>query len=172
MGITFELLNGRWLHVNQRLCDILGYSLEELRARDFQDVTYPEDVAADDLARQQFLAGEIQSYSREKRYVRRDGLVVWVDVIVTLQRSPAGEPKFFITVVQDITERKKLEQQFLQSQKMEAVGQLAGGIAHASIICLPQSPDTANSVWRVCPLTTAYDATSKRSKKPETEQLP
>jgi len=130
VGIAHTDLNGRWLHVNQRLCDILGYSREELLECNFQDVTYPEDVAADDLARQQFLAGEIQRYSREKRYVRRDGLVVWVEVIVTLQRSPAGEPKFFITVVQDVTERKRLEQQFLQSQKMEAVGQLAGGIAH------------------------------------------
>ncbi len=130
VGIAHTELNGRWLHVNQRLCDILGYSREELLRRNFQDVTHSEDVAADDFARRQFLAGEIQRYSREKRYVRRDGLVVWVDVIVTLQRSPAGEPKFFITVVQDITERKRLEQQFLQSQKMEAVGQLAGGIAH------------------------------------------
>jgi PAS domain S-box-containing protein len=130
VGIAHTDLNGRWRHVNQRLCDILGYSREELLECNFQDVTYPEDVAADELARRQFLAGEIQRYSREKRYVRRDGLVVWVNVIVTLQRSPAGEPKFFITVVQDITERKQLEQQFLQSQKMEAVGQLAGGIAH------------------------------------------
>lgn len=130
VGIAHTDLNGRWRRVNQRLCDILGYSREELLVRNFQNVTHPEDVAADDLARRQFLAGELQRYSREKRYVRRDGLVVWVDVIVTLQRSPEREPKFFITVVEDITERKRLEQQFLQSQKMEAVGQLAGGIAH------------------------------------------
>ena len=130
VGIAHVDLNGRWKHVNQQLCDILGYSREELLNYTFQSITHADDVEADDRAFRQHLAGEIQRYACEKRYIRKDGSTVWVNLIVTLLRDTEGKPKYFIDVVQDITDRKKLEQNFLQAQKMEALGQLAGGIAH------------------------------------------
>jgi two-component system cell cycle sensor histidine kinase/response regulator CckA len=130
VGIAHVSPDGQPLRVNHKFCDIVGYSSEELLARKFQDLTYPGDLEADLAHVHRMLAGEIQTYSIEKRYVRKDGSLVWVNLTDALVRHSSGEPKYFISVVQDITERKHLEEQFLQAQKMEAVGSLAGGVAH------------------------------------------
>ena len=122
--------NGQLLRVNQKYCDIVGYSPEELLERRFQDITYPDDLPANTAYVDGMLAGEIELPSIEKRYVRKDGTLIWVNLTNALLYHPSGEPKYFISVVQDITERKHLEGQFLQAQKMEAIGRLAGGIAH------------------------------------------
>jgi PAS domain S-box-containing protein len=123
-------LDGRWVRVNQRLCDILGYTHEELLARTFQDITHPDDLDFDLLQRRQLVAGEIQTLSREKRYLHKDGSTVWVDLTVSMLRELSGEPKYFIAVAQDITARKQVEQELFHAQRMAGVGQLAGGIAH------------------------------------------
>ena len=129
-GMGHTSLEGQWLRVNQRLCDIVGYTRDELLARTFQDITHPDDLDVDVAATRQLLANEIQTRSREKRYLHKDGSIVWVDLTVSVMRDSSGEPKAFIAVVQDITGRKQLEQELLHSQRMEGVGQLAGGIAH------------------------------------------
>jgi PAS domain S-box-containing protein len=129
-GMGHTSLEGRWVRVNQRLCDIVGYTRDELLARTFQDITHPDDLDVDVAATRQLLANEIQSRSREKRYLHKKGSIVWVDLTVSVMRDSSGEPKAFIAVVQDITGRKQLEQELLHSQRMEGVGQLAGGIAH------------------------------------------
>jgi two-component system cell cycle sensor histidine kinase/response regulator CckA len=129
-GMGHTTLEGQWVRVNQRLCDIVGYTREELRARTFQDLTHPDDLDVDLVAQRQLLANEIQTLSREKRYLHKDGSIVWIDLTVSILREPSGEPKYFIAVVQDITGRKQLEQELLHAQRMEGVGLLAGGIAH------------------------------------------
>jgi PAS domain S-box-containing protein len=129
-GMGHTTLEGRWVRVNQRLCEIVGYTREELLARTFQDITHPDDLDLDLVAMRQLLANEIHTLAREKRYLRKDGAVVWVDLTVSTMRAPSGEPEYFIAVVQDITGRKELEQELLHAQRMEGVGQLAGGIAH------------------------------------------
>jgi two-component system cell cycle sensor histidine kinase/response regulator CckA len=129
-GMGHSTLDGRWVRVNQRLCDILGYTHEELLARTFQDITHPDDLDFDLLQRRQLVAGEIQTLSREKRYLHKDGSTVWVDLTVSMLRELSGEPKYFIAVAQDITARKQVEQELFHAQRMEGVGQLAGGIAH------------------------------------------
>ncbi len=101
---------GRWLRFNQRLCDLLGYSPAELAARTYLDVTHPDDREASSAHFQRLLAGEMDAYELEKRYVRQDGALVWAHLTVSLVRTPEGAPANTIQMVQDITERKRLEQ--------------------------------------------------------------
>jgi PAS domain S-box-containing protein len=111
VGMAQVRPDGRFRRVNHRLCDIVGYSCEELTARTFQDLTHPEDLGPDLAQVRRCLAGEIDTYALEKRYVRKDGRVVWVHLTVSLARLPSGEPDYFISVVEDISRRKELEQQ-------------------------------------------------------------
>jgi diguanylate cyclase (GGDEF)-like protein/PAS domain S-box-containing protein len=117
VGVAHTSPDGRWLRVNQRLCDLLGYTREELGRRTFQDLTHPDDLPADLAYTRQLLDGEIRTYSMEKRYVRRDGSHVWVDLTVSLTREPSGQPDCFIAVVVDITDRKRAEEELRRSEE-------------------------------------------------------
>ncbi|HXF67689.1 MAG TPA: PAS domain S-box protein [Burkholderiales bacterium] len=102
--------NPRWLRVNQRLADILGYTREELLELTSVDLTPPEDH---DLAieyNEQLLRGELTSYTREKRYVRKDGSIIWAEISLTAVRGPDGRPSHIISIVQDVTGRKRAEE--------------------------------------------------------------
>src|ERR671921_3044727 len=104
-------IDGRWLRVNRRLSEIVGYEREELLQRTFQEITHPDDLEGD-LAHMRFLLeGELQTYTKEKRYLRKGGPEVWVNLTVSLVRDASGEPAYFIAVVEDISERKKTEQE-------------------------------------------------------------
>ncbi|MBD2521861.1 PAS domain S-box protein [Nostoc sp. FACHB-133] len=106
VGIAHVAIDGRWLLVNQRLCNILGYTPEELQLLTFQDITHPDDINADLKYFYQILADDIQTYSIEKRYFCKDSSLVWVNLTVSLMREPSGEPRYFISVVEDISERQ------------------------------------------------------------------
>src|SRR4051794_5174642 len=117
VGIGHRHLEGRFLRVNQKFCSIVGYSREELLQKTMQDITHPDDLdAGADLAGA-LLRGESPGFSLEKRYVRRDGSPVWVELSVSLQRDAAGKPDYFIGIVQDISERKRLEGELRQSKE-------------------------------------------------------
>ena len=75
-------LAGRWLRMNQQLCEILGYTQEELRTLTFQEITHPDDLDTDMTAHRRLLANEIQSYATEKRFVKKGGSIVWVHLTV------------------------------------------------------------------------------------------
>ena len=109
VGIAQVSLEGRWMRVNQKLCDIVGYSYEELTTKTFQDITHPEDLETDLGYVQQLLNREINTYSLEKRYFHKDGSLVWIHLTVALVRGDTGQPRYFISVVEDITGRKQLE---------------------------------------------------------------
>jgi PAS domain S-box-containing protein len=109
VGIAHNALDGSWLRVNQRLCDILGYTREELLQKTFQEITYPDDLDADLEQTRRLLAGEINTFTMEKRYIRKDGSVVWINLTVSLVREPSGDPGYFIAVIEDISERKQVE---------------------------------------------------------------
>ena len=130
VGMSHVSPDGRYLRVNQKFCDITGYARSELLGRSSSDITHPDDIGRDAELRRRMLRGEIPISAMEKRYVRKDGTVVWVNRTISAVCDSAGEPKYFISVVQDITAAKKLETQLRQAQKMEAVGQLTGGVAH------------------------------------------
>jgi PAS domain S-box-containing protein len=121
VGISQVRLDGHILQVNQRFCDITGYTREELAERTIQDITYPEDVAPHLGSMRQLLDGEIPTYSMEKRYIHKDGSLVWVHLTMSLVRARVrqsgrrntslGEPQYFISVIEDINARKQLERQ-------------------------------------------------------------
>ncbi len=109
VGVAHVGLDGSWLRVNQRLCDIVGYGREELLEMTFQDITYPDDLEADLGRLHQLLAGEISRYAMEKRYFRKNGSVVWINLTVSLVRDEAGEPDYLVSVIEDISDRKEAE---------------------------------------------------------------
>ncbi len=116
-GIAHVDFNGRWARVNQRLCDIVGYTREELLQKTFHEITYPDDMSAGLEQFTRLRQGEVPSYSLEKRYVRKDGSPVWVELFVSLQRDAAGKPAYAIGVVHDISERKRLETALRQAKE-------------------------------------------------------
>ncbi|MDZ8104042.1 MAG: PAS domain S-box protein [Nostoc sp. DedQUE12a] len=115
VGIAHVAINGRWLLVNQRLCDIIGYTLEELQLLTFQDITHPDDLEADLKYVDDILADRIQTYSMEKRFFRKDNSIVWVNLTVALMRESSTEPKYFISVIEDISDRKHSQEQIKAS---------------------------------------------------------
>lgn len=137
VGIAHVGVDGRWLRVNDRLCEIFGYSHDEMMRMKFQDITCAEELETDIQYRNRMLSGEIQTYTREKRYIRKDGAVVWGGLSVSLVRNEAGSPVFFIAVVEDITERKKAEEelqrvrlQLWHADRVAHTGALTVSLAH------------------------------------------
>jgi two-component system sensor histidine kinase/response regulator len=110
IGMALVGLDGRWLRVNRSLCTIVGYSEEELLARDFQSITHPDDLDSDLEFVRQMRDGKISSYQMEKRYFHKQGQIVWVLLSVSMVRNADGEPLYFISQIQDITERKRSEE--------------------------------------------------------------
>jgi PAS domain S-box-containing protein len=109
IGAAHVGIDGRWLRVNRRLSEIVGYEREELLERTFQDITHPDDLEGDLEQMRLLLSGELQTYTMEKRYLRKGDSEVWVNLTVSLVRDASGEPAYFIAVVEDISERKKTE---------------------------------------------------------------
>ncbi len=117
VGMAHVGIDGRWLHVNDKLCAIVGYSRDELLQMTFQDITHPEDLQKDLNFVCQILSGEIKTYSMEKRYIRKDRTVVWINLTVSVVRQATGAPGYFISVVEDITDRKRAEEALRQSEE-------------------------------------------------------
>jgi PAS domain S-box-containing protein len=110
VGIAHVGMDGTWLRVNPRLCDMLGYSREELLAITFASLTHPDDVEENVAAFRRMLAGERSSYDADKRYLRKDGSIVWVHLNIVLIRKEDGTPDYNLDVITDITERKVAEE--------------------------------------------------------------
>lgn len=109
-GIAQVGLDGQWLRVNERMCEITGYTEAELLARTFQDITHPEYLEADLMLAGRLLRGEITSYAMEKRYLRKDGGTVWAELSVSLVHGATGTPDSFVAVIEDISARKRAEE--------------------------------------------------------------
>ena len=129
-GVAHLSLAGRWIRVNRRLCEILGYTAQELLLLDISTLMHPENIREQEEALKALMAGTRERYQGEGRMRRGDGSDVWTSVTVTVHRDESGSPRYLISVIDDITERKTLEHALTQSQKMDAIGQLAGGVAH------------------------------------------
>lgn len=114
IGMAIVSLEGKWLEVNQSICDIVGYSRTELQKLTFQEITLPEDLDKDLAYVDQLLANKIKSYQMEKRYYHKNGQPVWVLLTVTLMRDEGGKPLYFITQVLNIDDRKRNEKRIAE----------------------------------------------------------
>jgi PAS domain S-box-containing protein len=131
VGIVHVDTGGLWIRVNQRLCDLLGYAREELEGKDAVALLEPEDVAAETDAFSRMAAGTVKHHVvEERRYRRRDGSFIWARVHTSIHDDTDGQARHFISVFEDITERRTLDAQVRQANKMDAIGQLASGVAH------------------------------------------
>jgi diguanylate cyclase (GGDEF)-like protein/PAS domain S-box-containing protein len=110
IGISHVAKDGRFIHVNRSLCEMLGYSREELLALNVKQISHPEDQNVTDEAKKRLLAGDTDSIRMEKRYLRKDGTPVWVRINVALNRALDGTPLYDISAVEDISERKRVEE--------------------------------------------------------------
>lgn len=130
VGIALESLTGTWLQSNRSLCEMLGYTNNELKNRTFDDITHPDDVDVSRYARVRMLNGDAKTIQFEKKYIHKLGHTVLASVNLSPVRDDNGEPLYMIAQIQDITERKVLEEKLQRGQKLESIGQLAAGIAH------------------------------------------
>ena len=110
IGMALLTPEGRWVRVNQALLAITGYTSEELLAKTIEEVTHPDDMSVDLEHVRQLLAGEIREYQMEKRYFHARGHVISTMLSVSLVRDLQGRPLHFIAQIQDITERKLMEE--------------------------------------------------------------
>ena len=130
IGMGIVGLDGRFLRVNRALCRIGGYSEEELLSRSFQDVVPAEELEYHRCEVRRLLHGEIESYEREVRYRHKLGHDVWVRFAVSAVRGRDGEVVHLLGQAEDISARKEAEERLRQAERLEAVGRLAGGVAH------------------------------------------
>ena len=130
VGIVQVGIDETFLQVNPAMCTMLGYSETEMLGMKPESITHPEDRARDRSLMESLLSGEHDSYEIEKRYLHRDGATIWGSLTSSLVKDTSGRPLYRVSIVQNITQRKRTEAELQQVQKMEAIGQLAGGVAH------------------------------------------
>lgn len=122
IGIALVATTGRWLQVNRALCDIVGYTEQELLVTNFQAITHPDDLATDLAYVTQLLAGEISTYHMEKRYIHKLGGIVWIQLNVSLVHDGEGRPLYFIAQIQNVTERHRVTAELRESEaRLQAI---------------------------------------------------
>ncbi len=117
VGIAHMDPAGAWLRVNERICQIVGYGREELLTKTFKEITHAEDLDADLSQLKSLLAGETDSYTMEKRYLRKDGSLIWGNLTVSCSRNAEGKVEYLIAVVDDISRRKQGETELRESDE-------------------------------------------------------
>lgn len=136
VGMAHISTEGRWLRVNQKVSEIVGYDPEELSGLTFQDITHPDDLEIDLGLLDEVIRGERDTYRIEKRYFRKDGEMVWVNLTVGCVRNAAGEVDYFISVLEDITEQKRVHRALFESEaRFRAVQQTSpdGFLMYSSV---------------------------------------
>lgn len=107
VGIAHVAMDGSFLLVNARFCEITGYSADALNSTGFQQITHPDDLRADEVLLARLTDGEIPRYTMEKRYIRSDGAIIWVNLTVSMMRDDGGRPELYVAVIEDLSEVRK-----------------------------------------------------------------
>lgn len=117
IGMALVSLDGNWLQVNRSLCEMLGYSEQELLAKTFQSVTHPDDLEKSMQGLHRMHSGEVQSFQMEKRYLHKQGYAVWVMLSSSIIRNGQGQPLYVVTQIEDISKRKQAEEELRNLSK-------------------------------------------------------
>jgi diguanylate cyclase (GGDEF)-like protein/PAS domain S-box-containing protein len=128
IGMALVSPNGGWQQVNQSLCQTLGFPADELKKLTFQQITHPDDLNSDLQQLERLVAGDIMTYTMEKRYFRKDGEIVWARLTVSMVRDAALQPHYFIAQIIDISELKQSEQVNRRLMERITLANEAGGI--------------------------------------------
>ncbi|WP_338815675.1 PAS domain S-box protein (plasmid) [Bernardetia sp. Wsw4-3y2] len=116
-GMALISLEGKWVQVNQQVCNMLNYTKEELSKLTFQDITHPEDLDLDLKLLEELLAGKRESYQMEKRYFDKSSNLVWALLSVSMMKDETGKPLYFVSQLTNITEKKNYQKQHLLKTK-------------------------------------------------------
>ncbi len=146
---------GRFVRINQKYCDILGYTAEEMQKTTFPEITHPEDLQEDLDNMEKLKKGEIREFSMEKRYFRKDGSIVWVNLTVSPTWIEGEKPQYHIAIVEDITDRKHAEQALRESER--TLSTLMSNLPGMAYRCLPDPQWTMKFVSSGCIDLTGYD---------------
>jgi two-component system, cell cycle sensor histidine kinase and response regulator CckA len=130
LGVALVGKDYHLLKVNSALCRMVGYAEAELTQMSFVDITYPEDLQANTVLAERLFRREIPRYWLQKRYVKKNGDLIWVNLTASVIRDSEGLPLYGLAMIEDITETKRAQEEALARQKLESLGVLAGGIAH------------------------------------------
>lgn len=114
VGVAHIGLDGQWIRVNDKLCQIVGYSREELLEGTFRDINVPEEKTP--TLAQLFIDGKASQFTLEKRYLRKDGSIIWGNLTAALLRDASGEPKYILAIIEDISERKKVQEEIVRQK--------------------------------------------------------
>lgn len=148
IGMAIVDLDGRFLQVNPALLNIVGYDESEMLATDFQSITHPDDLESDVALARQLMAGEIDHYHMEKRYLHKLGQIVWIQLSVSVARDRAGRACFAISQIQDITDRKHAAEEL--ARRLRQIDRLTQSVrAILQCVAQQQGNELYNSVVRV-----------------------
>lgn len=117
IGMVLVSVEGKFLKVNKSVCDMLGYTADELITKTFQEITHPEDLEADLTLLQKTLNKEVSGYQMEKRYIKKDGGLIWALLNVGIVRDKTEAPLYFVSQIKDITERREAETILKESER-------------------------------------------------------
>jgi PAS domain S-box-containing protein len=130
LGLAIVGRDFRYLKINSAFCQMVGYAQAELVQKTFADITHQDDVRADVELAERLFRGEIPFYRMQKRYLKKNGEIIWTNLTASAIRGDDDKPLYRLVMVEDINEVKRTQEEALARQKLESLGTLASGIAH------------------------------------------